>query len=740
MELNIKQRFFVVFIYSVLICGIGYYFTNDIKFLFDSNIKLNAVLITTALALILSSYISEPYFSKPIDVITRGIAIFLFLLGLNDKEHLFFYGIWKYASVGITLMALLLIFLNGFSKFQKTQQVLVDALCRISRPEIIFFLLYLDIVISFFQNERIEFPVLIGFGFLLAVNRPFVLFTKWIWNIFTFIGTKDGSNEYVGQIIGHESIDFYNVEINKDNPTRAKELKGKLVYLENKVNGIIGIILNEKILLGKKWLQVASLRDKNNELITFNIKTFSLLANQKTIYSKTNAVYFFDIENAADDLKNVIIENPTYNNFKNLMGYVWSGSTINKIRFEKLFDNILLKEKKVGEGSILQTMIGEEEVLYQIIDARTEEEKLENKDTHGFIIGTAQKLGKYNTAVHELNTAKWLPENYTPLFLMNPLHVTYDAKKFIGRLPNTNYGIPIKLPSEIVTHNTAILGILGIGKSFLTFELIQKLISDTQVKIFCIDLTNQYAPALSKYIDSTLIQEELNQTSLDNLRTNNVTGNSNNPETWGNEKNYKSTLDSEIAAFVTSPTKRIIVLNPDLHSVSKAGSSFNITHKVDLTPAEKVRYISERIFMKARELGETTDARYLIVFEEAHSLVPEWNSIANDGDKNATNGTAKVILQGRKYGLGSMIITQRTANISKSILNQCNTIFALRVFDDTGKQFLENYIGTDYSNVLPTLEERHCVVIGKALKLKQPVIIELNNAADILLPQAEASA
>ncbi len=50
---------------------------------------------------------------------------------------------------------------------------------------------------------------------------------------------------------------------------------------------------------------------------------------------------------------------------------------------------------------------------------------------------------------------------------------------------------------------------------------------------------------------------------------------------------------------------------------------------------------------------------------------------------------AKVILQGRKYGLGSFVVTQRTANISKSILNQCNTIFALRVFDDTGKQFLE---------------------------------------------------
>ena len=58
----------------------------------------------------------------------------------------------------------------------------------------------------------------------------------------------------------------------------------------------------------------------------------------------------------------------------------------------------------------------------------------------------------------------------------------------------------------------------------------------------------------------------------------------------------------------------------------------------------------------------------------------------------------------------------------------------MRVFDDTGKQFLENYIGADYANTLPALEERHAISIGKALKLKQPVIIKLNDKKDIVLP------
>lgn len=133
-----------------------------------------------------------------------------------------------------------------------------------------------------------------------------------------------------------------------------------------------------------------------------------------------------------------------------------------------------------------------------------------------------------------------------------------------------------------------------------------------------------------------------------------------------------------------------------------------------------------------KKYGETNEPPYLLVYEEAHSLIPEWNSTANPGDQSASNGTAKVILQGRKYGLGSFVVTQRTANNSKSILNQCNTIFALRIFDDTGKQFLENYIGLDYANVLPTLEEKHCIAVGKAMRLKQPIILKLNNTEDVI--------
>jgi uncharacterized protein len=120
-------------------------------------------------------------------------------------------------------------------------------------------------------------------------------------------------------------------------------------------------------------------------------------------------------------------------------------------------------------------------------------------------------------------------------------------------------------------------------------------------------------------------------------------------------------------------------------------------------------------------------ARICLVFEEAHSIVPEWNSVASDGDRAATAATARAILQGRKYGLRCLLITQRTANVTKTILNQCNTIFAMRTFDDTGKDFLSNYIGSEYASILPSMEARHAVLFGKASCCENPVLLRLND-------------
>ena len=56
----------------------------------------------------------------------------------------------------------------------------------------------------------------------------------------------------------------------------------------------------------------------------------------------------------------------------------------------------------------------------------------------------------------------------------------------------------------------------------------------------------------------------------------------------------------------------------------------------------------------------------------------------------------------------------------------------MRTFDDTGKDFLANFIGTDYSNSLPSLSERQAVLFGKASSCENPVLIRLNDREKFL--------
>ncbi|HXA18404.1 MAG TPA: hypothetical protein VN380_15525 [Thermoanaerobaculia bacterium] len=128
--------------------------------------------------------------------------------------------------------------------------------------------------------------------------------------------------------------------------------------------------------------------------------------------------------------------------------------------------------------------------------------------------------------------------------------------------------------------------------------------------------------------------------------------------------------------------------------------------------------------------GENEPARLCVIIEEAHSLIPEWNQIAQQGDAAFVNRTARAILQGRKYGMGCMVVTQRTANVTKTILNQCNTMLALQSFDQTGLDFMSNYMGSAYSNVISTLPARQAILVGKASSSMRPVLFQISELAE----------
>lgn len=745
-EISISQRIIVVIIYIVTFLAVCRYFSGNWLFLTDSTSTYNTLFISSALLLIFGTYIAEPFFTKPVDVISNSTAVILALLGIKDP--FFFAGYWAlfYSSFALGVLSIILILISQIYKENKLQKVFFIAITNMGQSKLVFSILYFLTIYSYFTNQPIQLIVFISF-WIIFVSQYIEDVVLFVSKILVFFLENEAKKKIVGEALGCENPFLYSVEVDYKKHFQSNIKKGDLVCLELESNvGAVGIIINIKQLLNKRWLSVYLL-SQSNSYLRINLKTNEFSTSAKTIYSKNNSVYLLDLSEITNEKHRKMVEdNYLYKNRHNFIGYVTTGSDISKIKFLSLLDVSNEKFPHLREGSIIKTEIYNADVLYQIIDGVTDEIELEKHNSYGYLTGIAHKLGYYNSKNKELEIVKWLPSIYAPIFFEENREIAKDAMS-IGNLPETNLEILIKDTHSLVTHNTAILGILGIGKSCLTFELIQKILTSIpDIKIICIDITNQYKIELKNYIDENIIQEELFDTSLKELKTSSAkTGSADNPTAWGNEDHYKSTLKNEFQLFNDNIVKRVLLLNPDWHPVTKAGNDYKIAHIVELTIAEKTRIVSEQLFVLAKKQWEASEsddkaknrAKYLLVFEEAHSLIPEFNSAANKGDQNASNGTAKVILQGRKYGFGSIVITQRTANISKSILNQCNTVFALRVFDDTGKQFLENYIGSDYSNTLSTLEERHAIVIGKALKLKQPVIVNLNHMKDVRIDKTD---
>lgn len=410
---------------------------------------------------------------------------------------------------------------------------------------------------------------------------------------------------------------------------------------------------------------------------------------------------------------------------ESIVGLVATDTSVEKLFFE------VVKDDDLEEGRLVEVKIGGRKVTYQLVNGLTKEEVVQQKNTHGFVRAQAQKIGEWDTVAKHFKHVKWLPKPNSPVLLKSTSEFK-SSSGAVGHFPGTNYPVSIKSIDELVTHNTAILGILGVGKSMLAIELVERMMVE-EVKVICIDLTNQYANALAPYYNSAT-----EQTSLDNLRQIGQAGKikvHQNVEHGGSRREFAEALAKDISAFLNPATQQMLkIYNPAQFDVWRQDSKpFNGTASMaSLSPAEITHIISDATLQATSALGMTSKARVCLVYEEAHSLVPEWSSAVAEGDRAASNGSSRAILQGRKYGLGCLLITQRTANVTKTILNQCNTVFAMRTFDETGKEFLANYIGKDYASSLSSLAERHAVMFGKASSCENPILIRLNDREEFL--------
>ena len=148
-----------------------------------------------------------------------------------------------------------------------------------------------------------------------------------------------------------------------------------------------------------------------------------------------------------------------------------------------------------------------------------------------------------------------------------------------------------------------------------------------------------------------------------------------------------------------------------------------------------LRLIFDALFW-ARYLPEGGRHRpLLLVLEEAHAYL----GVGNEG--LAAAAAKRVVKEGRKYGLGAMIVSQRPSEIDSTILSQCGTMFAMRLSNTTDRSHVTGTASDNLEGLfgmLPTLRTGEAIIVGEAVNLPLRATIDLppeNRRPDSLDPQ-----
>ena len=134
-----------------------------------------------------------------------------------------------------------------------------------------------------------------------------------------------------------------------------------------------------------------------------------------------------------------------------------------------------------------------------------------------------------------------------------------------------------------------------------------------------------------------------------------------------------------------------------------------------------IRLLFDSLFW-ARYIPEGGRTRPLLfVLEEAHAYL----NASNEGA--ASVAARRIVKEGRKYGLGAMIISQRPAEIDPTILSQCGTIFTMRLANATDRSHVTNTVSDNLEglfNMLPTLRTGEAIIVGEAVHLPLRALID----------------
>lgn len=145
---------------------------------------------------------------------------------------------------------------------------------------------------------------------------------------------------------------------------------------------------------------------------------------------------------------------------------------------------------------------------------------------------------------------------------------------------------------------------------------------------------------------------------------------------------------------------------------------------LDITVGLITRFVYDSMFWGRHETYTGKNRPLLLAYEEAHTYLNK-----NDNNSYSKEAVEKVFKEGRKFGLGALVISQRPSEISETILAQVGTFIALRLTNSGDQSIVKNSAPDNLNSLidlLPSLRTGEAIIVGEAIKIPSRVRLKLN--------------
>jgi len=223
-----------------------------------------------------------------------------------------------------------------------------------------------------------------------------------------------------------------------------------------------------------------------------------------------------------------------------------------------------------------------------------------------------------------------------------------------------------------------------------------------------------------------------------------------------NVSQYLDFLVARIRTFLADPRMKAVVADTDgvmleqwlTNYIGSNNAEHGCVSVIDLSlvPTEVVHVITAVI---ARMVFEALQ-RYVklngvalptvLVMEEAHTFIKRYKEDVENQDAATVCCQAfeRIAREGRKFGLGLVLSSQRPSELSPAVLSQCNSFLLHRISNDRDQELIRRLVPDNLRGLLrelPSLPSQHAILLGWASEL--PVLVRMNDLPESQRPRSE---